>query len=72
MPTTRLGKLDHLIEECAEVIQAAQKLKRFGPGPNVVNGVEYPDNITRLEEEMFDVERAISIVRCCDLTKLND
>lgn len=70
LPTTREGKLERLIEECAEVIQAAQKLKRFGPGPNVVNGVEYPDNIERLHDEMQDLDHALSQVRCIDLTKL--
>ena len=31
-PDTVDGKLDHVVEECAEVILAAQKFKRFGPG----------------------------------------
>jgi hypothetical protein len=70
LPNTRLGKLDHLAEECAEVILAIAKLKRFGPGPNVVDGVEFPDNIERLHEEMRDLEHAISKVRCCDLTRI--
>ena len=72
LPTTREGKLERLIEECAEVIQAVQKLKRFGPGPNVFDGKEYPDNIERLHEEMRDLEHAMSSVRCCDLTKLHN
>lgn len=71
LPTTRLGKLDRLIEECAEVIQAAQKLKRFGGDVHVVDGVEY-DNIEKLHAEMRDLEYALSTVRCIDLRKLHE
>ncbi len=70
LPTTREGKLDRLVEECAEVIQAVQKLKRFGPGPNTVDGVEHPDNIEHLLEEMKDLDHALSQVRCIDLGKV--
>lgn len=69
LPTTRIGKLERLIEECAEVIIAAQKLKRFGTDIHVVDGVEY-DNITKLHDEMQDLEGAMASVRCVDLTKL--
>ena len=70
LPTTREGKLERLVEECAEVIQAVQKLKRFGPGPNMVDGKEFPDNIDHLLDEMKDLEHALAQVRCIDLAKL--
>ena len=68
LPTTREGKLDRLIEECAEVIKAVTKGRRFGWWPpHSFDGVEY-DNITHLEEELKDPEHAS--VRCIDLTKV--
>lgn len=71
LPTTRLGKLERLIEEASEVILAAQKLKRFGHGEYVIEGVHY-DNIGALQNEMADLDDAMSRVRCIDLTKLHD
>ena len=65
-PDTLEGKLDHVIEECAEVILAAQKYKRFGPHAKLVYldpeqgpmSVEY-DNKTDLLNEIADTVAAM-------------
>ena len=63
LPATPSGKLDRLVEECAEVIKAVQKGRRFGWTQHTYDGVAY-DNATELEEELKDLEHAISSVRC--------
>lgn len=50
--------LDRIIEEAAEVIKAASKIKRFGvhsTNPFVING---PTNAQRLAAEMKDLSIA--------------
>ncbi len=66
LPTTREGRLARLTEECAEVIKAVSKGQRFGWELHSFEGVEY-DNITRLHEELVDLEHAIVAVRNIDL-----
>jgi NTP pyrophosphatase (non-canonical NTP hydrolase) len=55
--------LDHLAEECAEVILAVSKIKRFGVlsyNPTDPNKVT---NYQRLKEEMDDVNQVFSFIR---------
>ena len=59
MPVSFEGKLVRLMEECAEVQQAAAKVLRFGD--RSWNGG--PTNGELLEEEMADLVGAIRIVR---------
>lgn len=61
IPDTPQGKLDHLEEECAEVIKAVCKLRRFGAQPHSVDGVSY-DNLAHLRAELEDLNRAIIAV----------
>lgn len=52
-PRVAVVLLDHLEEECSELIQASKKLKRFGPGNR------HPDtlisNMDQLYQEAADV-----------------
>lgn len=62
LPRSREGKLDRLIEECAEVIKCVCKLRRFGTTVHVHEGIEY-DNLADLEREIEDLEHAIRAVK---------
>jgi NTP pyrophosphatase (non-canonical NTP hydrolase) len=62
LPTTISGKLDRLQEECAEVIKAVSKGRRFGWDPSSFDGVPY-DNWQQLMDEMDDLDHALSQVR---------
>ena len=53
-----------LQEECAEVILAISKIKRFGWDSVHPDGG--PDNKTRLEQELGDVEAMIDILTMCN------
>lgn len=53
-------RLDLLIGECAEVIQAAIKCKRFGYGSHHPNGG--PSNQLLLETELGHVDTAIALL----------
>jgi hypothetical protein len=60
MPQTQFGKIVHLAEECAEVVQACTKVMRFGlyeyhPETQV-------SNHTKLIEELADLKSAIALV----------
>jgi NTP pyrophosphatase (non-canonical NTP hydrolase) len=66
IPDTPDGRLEHLIEECAEVIQAVQKLKRFGSEVHEFEGVAY-DNVENLRNELMDLEDAVARVRLSNL-----
>lgn len=61
IPDTAEGRLEHLIEECSEVILAVQKLKRFGE-THAFGDVRY-DNVVHLRNELMDLEAAIARVR---------
>lgn len=50
--------LDMLIEECAEIVQAASKAKRFG----LIDGWEGKTNRQKLETEIGDLLCIISIL----------
>lgn len=52
LPTTYEGKLDHIIEECSEVIKVVLKIKRFG-----LTSEGY-DNLSNLIDEVEDVVKA--------------
>lgn len=54
--------LDILQEECAEVIQAASKIKRWGPDSNNC-GANLQTNLDALAVELGDVLAMIDIVR---------
>lgn len=60
-PKTHRHKLVHLMEECAEVTQAAAKVLRFGLDSRSPRTGRL--NRERLREEMRDVVRAIERVR---------
>lgn len=53
--------LDCLMEECAEVIQAASKVQRFGRRDNGRSGSK-PSAMTRLNEELNDVTAIIAML----------
>ena len=58
-PTTIEGKLTHVIQECAEVIQTATKLQMFGaPATDPNTGIVY-DNLTDLRAEIADLRGAL-------------
>ncbi len=58
-PRSQSGKLAHVIQECAEVIQAATKLVLFGAdATDPHTGIKY-DNIAKLREEIDDLRGAI-------------
>lgn len=50
LPTTLDGKLDHVIEECAEVTKTICKCRRFGFEPHTFDGVAYDDRAHLLAE----------------------
>lgn len=55
--------LDKLQEECAEVIQAVSKIRRFGPHNH------HPDReTTNLEELVAELEDTLAIVRALEST----
>jgi len=54
---------DKLIEECAELIQAVIKYKRFGAkATDPKTNISY-DNVADIEKEFKDVEAAIESLR---------
>ncbi len=62
LPTTQQGKLQRLVEECAEVTQVIMKIERFGFNPTREStGVTY-DNAADLRAELVDLRHAISQV----------
>lgn len=54
-----------LMEECAEVTQAASKLLRFGKENRPDNGVS---NVDTLSKEVGDLRYMLTMVRDADLT----
>lgn len=65
LPTTPVGRMWHLVEECSEVIKEAAKIGRFGP--DTVSPDDCEDAGTtprqRLLLELEDLEHAIVAVR---------
>lgn len=62
LPTTQEGRLDRIVEECAEVIQAICKGRRFGWDVHQYDGVTY-DNRAELDTELRDLVHAIGELR---------
>lgn len=58
-----------LIEECAEVAQAATKIMRFGRQERYPGGL---DNITKLGLEIGDLERMIELTKDAQFVKTRD
>jgi len=54
-PRTVDDKLDHLIEECAELIQECAKAKRFGIGNHHPDDPEKTSNGLRMRNELLDI-----------------
>ncbi len=59
--TPEIERLDLLVEECSEVIKAAQKIKRFGYWST--NGGSHPPNIQELVGEAGDVLAILTLMR---------
>lgn len=57
------SRLDHLIEECSEVIKVASKIRRFGWDSYHPDDPEHTPNTKRLFNEMQDVEKRIMEMR---------
>lgn len=56
--------LDILQEECAEVIQAASKCKRFGPDQTYnIDPKDETTNMKKLEKELGDVQAMVELLR---------
>jgi NTP pyrophosphatase (non-canonical NTP hydrolase) len=55
-----IERLDLLVEECSEVIKAAQKIKRFGYWST--HGGSHPPNIDMLMEELGDLLATITMM----------
>jgi hypothetical protein len=53
LPDTVHGKLDHVVEECGEVLVAFGKFMRFGPLSRPPQGGD--TNVESLEKELRDV-----------------
>lgn len=52
LPTTEDGMLDHIVEECSELIKAVIKIKRFG--------LDSRSNHADLVNEASDVEDSVA------------
>ena len=64
LPKTPEGRIDHVVEECGEVLKAIGKLRRFGArATDQQTGITY-DNIGKLGLELLDLRRAIDMVLC--------
>jgi hypothetical protein len=63
LPTDELGKLIHVVEECAEVQKAISKLIRFGFDAHNPNDPKKVPNVVALLAEIDDLQRAIERVR---------
>lgn len=61
LPQDKQGKLDHILEECGEVITAYAKIIRFGPDScdPTVPEEERVTNMDALLEELKDLESAL-------------
>lgn len=65
LPKDRAGKLEHIVEECSEVIKAICKLKKFGAiARDPVTGIEY-NNTNDLLGEFHDLQHAIQAFLEC-------
>lgn len=65
LPTTFRGKMDHVLEEAAEVTKAILKGRRFGWAPHTIHFTDgrpslEVDNYTKLKEEIKDLRTALS------------
>jgi NTP pyrophosphatase (non-canonical NTP hydrolase) len=56
-----IERLDLLVEECSEVIKAAQKIKRFGYWST--HGGSHPPNVKEFVEECGDVLAILTLMR---------
>lgn len=65
LPRGFIGKLDHVQEECAEVIKAISKLRRFGyEATDPQTNITY-NNVTDVRDEMRDAIGAmVRLDRC--------
>lgn len=62
LPKTPEGRLDHLVEEIGEVLQAIGKLRRFGPYNHHHPERQNLPNWRQLQTEIRDLYRAASLV----------
>jgi hypothetical protein len=60
LPTTRAGKLIHVMEESAEVIREIAKIQRFGLDNTNPDSPKKETNRQALLREMHDLKFAIS------------
>ena len=68
LPTDLDGMLDHVIEEAAEVILAASKIKRFGPDSTWPIG-NPSNNLLDLINEAEDLRTAVARYAAAQSTK---
>lgn len=61
-----MTEIEHLLtvlmEECAEVTQAASKILRFGPGDRDPTKPDAPDNLQHLKQEITDLLAAMDML----------
>ena len=62
LPSDDLGKLIHVVEECAEVQKAITKLIRFGPKEYHPNDPKQVPNALAVLTEIDDLKHAIERV----------
>ena len=70
VPTTLEGTLDHLGEECSEVIKAIFKIRRFGPTATDPKTGKTYDNVLDLKNEIRDLEQCLSRLKTFNVEEL--
>lgn len=69
LPTTFDGKLDKLVEECGEFLQAYGKYRRFGSNPTDPKTGKQYDNVADMLLEICDIRDAVEALGALKVTR---